>query len=411
MTHPFSRLPALTLALIAASLVTARPAYAQEPAPETAPAAPAAAAAPAASTTSPEVKISGWIETYYLSNLNRPTNGINSLRAFDTHDGFNLQNAAVDVDIKKGADSLKITLQSGNLGSHTYDPLEPPSTGSVYTSATGANALRYVQQAYAAHAFDNGLTVTAGLFATPVGFEGYNVKDNWNWSRANTFYFLTYYHVGVKAAYALTPKLTATGYVMNGWNNGFETNATPSGALQLGYDDGAGTTASLVYLVGNERKRAENTDFGKPIRHLVDAWVSVPVTDSLSLGLHGDTGMESNKKGDYSWIAAAAYARAKLGSMVYLAARGDYFTESAGDVANPMFFLSANGTKAVGSGTLTLDMRPTEGTSFRLEARHDVADGDVFFKKHVPAPTGAPPSEGMNSSSQTTILLGMNTVF
>jgi hypothetical protein len=363
----------------------------------------------AAAPAGPEVKVSGWIETYYLSNFNGPSNGINSVRAFDFHDGFNLQNAAVDVDIKKGADSLKVTLQSGNLGVNTYDPLEPASNATAYTAATGPSTLRYVQQAYAAHAFDNGLTVTGGLFATPVGFEGYNVKDNWNWSRANTFYMLTYYHVGAKAAYALSKEFTATAYVMNGWNNGFETNATPSGAAQISYDNGAGTTASLVYLVGNERKRSDAADFGKPLRHLVDAWVSVPVNDTLSLGLHGDVGMETNKKGDYSWLAAAAYARAKVASWAYLAARADYFTESMGDATSPIFFLSANGTKAIGSGTLTLDLRPTESTSFRLEARHDVADGEVFFKRTVAQDSLG--NDVFNAKNQTTLTLGMNTVF
>lgn len=51
-----------------------------------------------------EVKIGGWIETYYQGNLNGPTNGITSLRPFDYREGFNLQNAAVDVDVKRGAD-------------------------------------------------------------------------------------------------------------------------------------------------------------------------------------------------------------------------------------------------------------------------------------------------------------------
>lgn len=358
----------------------------------------------------PEVKVGGWVETYYSFNANRPANGINSVRAFDIHDGFNLQNAALDVDVKKGADAIKVTFQSGNLGMNTYDPLEPTATGTAYTAATGANALRYLQQAYATHAFDNGLTVTAGLFATPVGYETYNVKDNWNWTRANTFYFLTYYHVGAKAAYALSKEWTASAYLMNGWNNGFETNATPSGAVQLGFDNGSGTTASVVYLVGNERKRTESEDFGKPLRHLVDAWVSAPIGDTFSVGLHADTGMESNKKGEYSWLAGAAYARAKVAPWAFVAARGDYFKETAGDPSAPMFFLSANGAKAIGSGTLTFDVRPTESTSFRLEARHDVADGEVFFKKTPPkdSTTGA---DVFNADSQTTVLLGMNTAF
>ena len=90
--------------------------------------------------------------------------------------------------------------------------------------------------------------------------------------------------------------------------------------------------------------------------------------------------------------------------------RGDYFKESAADPAAPLFFLSANGTKAVGSGTLTLDLRPTESTSFRIEGRHDVADGDVFFKDVVPSDASGA-ANVFNAKNQTTLLVGMNTSF
>jgi hypothetical protein len=356
-----------------------------------------------------EVKIGGWIETYYQANLNGPTNGITSLRPFDYREGFNLQNAAVDVDVKRGASSMKVTLQSGLVGVNSYDPLEPTSTGTAYNAASGANALRYVQQAYAAHAFENGLTLTGGLFATPVGYETYNVKDNWNWSRANTFYFLTYYHVGAKAAYALNKEFAVAAYLVNGWNNGFETNSTPSGALQLTYDDGSGTTGSVVYFVGNERKRGETGTVGRPLRHMVDAWITKPLNDSFAVGLHGNVGMENNDVGKNQWLATAAYARAKLSPWMFLAARGDVFRENAADPAAPLFFLSANGTEWVASGTLTLDMRPTDNTSFRIEGRYDRADGDVFFKQSVPDSGGV--TNVFNTRAQKTLLIGMNTTF
>ncbi len=368
-----------------------------------------ASPAPSEPTSATEVKIGAWVETYFQASRGAPTNGLLSLRAFDFREGFNLQNAAIDFDVKKGADSLKVTLQSGLLGVNTYDYLEPASPGSAYAAPSGANALRYLQQAYATHTFASGLAVTAGLFPTPVGFETYNVKDNWNWSKANTFYFLTYYHVGAKAAYALTKELTLSAYLTNGWNNGYETNATPSGALQLGFDNGAGTTASLVYFAGNERKRSEAAALGKPVRHMLDAWVSVPVTESLAVGAQADVGMEETTLGTNRWLAGALYTRAKVASWFYVALRGDAFTESAADPAQPLFFLTANGTDLVTSGTATLDFRPSETTSFRLEARHDRANGDSYFREVVARDAAG--NEVFNTRKQSTLLAGMAVSF
>jgi hypothetical protein len=55
-------------------------------------------------------------------------------------------------------------------------------------------------------------------------------------------------------------------------------------------------------------------------------------------------------------------------------------------------------------------MRPTDNTSFRIEARHDRADGDVFFKQSVPADASGAATV-FNAKNQTTLLVGMNTTF
>jgi len=82
-------------------------------------------------------------------------------------------------------------------------------------------------------------------------------------------------------------------------------------------------------------------------------------------------------------ISGAAYARLHPVSWLYLAARGDRFAEHRGTVAagtaSPMFLP----TRWVTSGTLTLDGRPHDHVSLRVEYRHDQASDAMYFEGDV----------------------------
>ena len=48
-------------------------------------------------------------------------------------------------------------------------------------------------------------------------------KDNWNYSRGLLFsWAIPYYHTGLRATYAVNDKVSLAGFLVNGWNNGFE---------------------------------------------------------------------------------------------------------------------------------------------------------------------------------------------
>jgi hypothetical protein len=64
----------------------------------------------------------------------------------------------------------------------------------------------------------------------------------------------------------------------------------------------------------------------------------------------------------------------------------------------------------VSSGTATVDLRPHERVSFRLEYRHDHAGGDMYFGGHVEGDGGATPFV-MNRDSQDTLTGGATTWF
>lgn len=368
----------------------------------------AARAEPVPATTNPVV-LSGYAEAFYQWNFNNPSNGITNFRGFDNrHNSFTLSNVALGVQWDHEGIIGQVTLQVGDTPS-TYYLAEPSSPGSGGANASGAELWKYLQQAYAGYCFElgRGLTVTAGIFLSPIGPESMAVHDNWNWSRSNLFFGLPFYHTGLRATYALTDEWAVTLAGYNGWNSVVDNNDEKSVSAQATYTR-SDVVASILYFGGVERPRGAPE--GHAWRHLLDAHVTWHATPWLSLRAHANGGFEPNAFGVSAWAAGALYARFRIMEQLFFAVRGDAFYEyvavnSAG-IASPIFWPAP----WVTSGTATIDFRPHERVSFCLEYRHDQAGADMFFGGDVAGDGNAAPFV-VNRASQDTLTLGATTWF
>jgi hypothetical protein len=357
-----------------------------------------------------QVSVGGYLEAFYSWNANDPANGVTALRGFDNrHNSFSLANAVVDVSGARGTVTGHLVLQVGTTP-NTYYLAEPGKPAEGGAGASDADAWRFIQQAnigWRPSAASPWL-VEAGIFLSPVGYEGMAVKDNFNFSRSNLFYGLPFYHTGARAAYAVSPSVKLVGAVYNGWNSVVDNNSGKSVSLQAQIARGS-MTGSVLYFGGTERSAGAAE--GQPWRHLLDAWVGYDVSPGLSVALHGDVGTEANSFGTSSWTAAAAYARVRAAGRLFLAGRADWFQEKVPAGASTIFWPATSGTTSrVASFTLTADYRPADQLSLRLEARRDDANGD-FYYRDAPA---TDPVSGLaipNASGQTTITLGLVTWF
>lgn len=369
-----------------------------QPAPQPAPPPPAPSA--------PSATFDGYVELNYSRNFNQPSNGITNFRGFDNrHDTFALSNAVLGGTFDYESLSGRIALQIGSTPS-TYYLGEPALPFAVGAPSSGSEVWKYIQQAHAGWKapVGRGLLLQAGIFLSPVGYEGIAVKDNWTWSRSNLFFGLPFYHTGVKATYELTDRLTAMVMLSNGWNSVIDGNDGKSTTAQLLYKVPDRLTLSFLYFGGPERPTGAPE--GQPWRHLFDLWAQLDATSFLSFVAHGNAGFEQNNFGASYWGTGALYARAQPARWLYLAARGDVFREHAAS--------NANGTAArifwpadtVASGTFTVDFRPHSNLSFRLEYRHDHADADMFFKGAV-AGDGLATAYVPNAKAQDTLTAGL----
>lgn len=353
--------------------------------------------------------LNGYAETFYQWNFNDPSNGITNFRGFDNrHNTFTLSNVALDATWDHVGLIGRVTLQVGHTPS-TYYLSETSAPGASGANATGSELWKYVQQAYAGYRFGlgRGLTVTAGLFLSPIGPEAMAVKDNWNWSRSNLFFGLPFYHTGVRASYALTDQWAVTLAGYNGWNSVVDNSDEKSLSVQVTFTR-PDVVASVLYFGGVERP--QGAPEGRGWRHLFDGHVTWHATPWLSLLAQANGGFEPNEFGLSAWAAGALYARVRLVERLFLAARGDVFYEHVAENgtgrASPLFWPAS----WVGSGTVTLDYRPHDRASFRLEDRHDHASADMYFGGAV-AGNGAATPFVPNRAAQDTLTLGATTWF
>ncbi|WP_394847892.1 porin [Pendulispora brunnea] len=424
--------PGLLCALIATSTLVARTASAQSPpdappapTPASEPQQPAEATTPPPAATTEEapkpaepekpaaapatdalkVTVGGYAEAYYAYNFNRPENGVTNFRWIDNrHNTFKLQTAVLDVQAEYGAFQGHIAFQAGPTAEGWYADSVEARAGASGAASLSASTWKIIQQATVGWKapVGKGLLLQAGLFITPIGFEGAAVKDNYNWSRSNLFYALPFYHAGVRASYEVAENLTVAAWLVNGWNQATDGNDGKSGIAQITYKIPDRLTAQVLYMGGPER--AQDSAEGRPFRHLFDGWAEFYAHKLVAVAVHGDAGFENGAFGTHSWHSGALYARVQPLPFLYVAARGDAFLENVGTKdggqSSSIFYGSD-----VYSFTGTIDLRPMDHLSFRTEYRHDSAQNDIFFKHGSIKDTDG--NYVPNADAQDTVTLGV----
>jgi len=200
--------------------------------------------APSPTPEPPKVDVTGFVDVYYGYNFNKTDP---AFRTFDVqHNTFSLSLAEVafakgvtpesrvgfraDLDFGKTADLVA-----------AYEPED-----------NGQEIYKHIQQAYVS-LLTGKVTWDVGKFVTPIGAEVIESQDNWNYSRSILFgYAIPFYHTGVRATVAATDKVSFTGFLLNGWNNGSELNGAKTVALNVTLKPSPKFTWYLNYMGGKE---------------------------------------------------------------------------------------------------------------------------------------------------------------
>jgi hypothetical protein len=315
----------------------------------------------------------GLVDLYYAANPARPASHRNALRAFDfrgnepsigfarvrlahrprRHVGF-----LVDVGFGDTTDAL-----------YRSDPasLQQPDV---------AQWLSHITQAFVTVdlPIGRGLRVDAGKFATPVGYEGNESLENWNYSRGLLYDWAEpSLHTGFRTTYAPNRALSFSGFLVNGWNTNFAGGTgLRSFALSANWKPRDEVGLAVVYMGGLERDPIQFANTALTFRHLVDATLTLSPSRRFSFVVTADYGHDHARGGD-DWWGVGGFARIDPSRWFDAAMRIEVLDDRDGFVTGtPQSVAEVTSTLEVHSGA-----QPAR-IAFRIEERHDQSTAFVF---------------------------------
>lgn len=331
----------------------------------------ATAEAPAAPAQKPSLAeklfdstiISGSVDGYYGLDFEHPTDRQAGLRVFDNYTNQFSLNLA-EVVIKRNPDKstplgYNLTFGYGNA-INVVNGLEPGGIGFD----------RNIEQAYVSYLapIGKGLQIDFGKFVTPAGAEVIESVPDWNYSRGILFgYAIPFYHFGLRAAYTFNPKVTLTGYLVNGWNDIVAVNTGKTYGFSL-----ALTPSSKVSITQNYLGGPQMPNTNSHWRNLSDTVVQFNLTPKLSLLENFDYGAGDMIPGVNSvkWYGIATYARYAFNHQYAFTARYEYYNDHDG--------FTTGAVQHINEYTLTLERTFAHNLISRLEFRRDMSDVPFF---------------------------------
>lgn len=182
--------------------------------------------------TDKAVPSAGWRYGAYLDiggivNFNVPENNLWRSRATASRHNQAAPNMVLAYVRKDVSEASRWGMELGAQGG--YDSVDFAFLQGE-SKVGGADVLRHVHRANASYLapLGNGLTITAGLFNSLMGYESLYARDNTNYTRSWIADNTPYMMFGVNAAYPVNDRLTVTAFVINRYYHLAYTVAQPS---------------------------------------------------------------------------------------------------------------------------------------------------------------------------------------
>ncbi|MCY1017985.1 porin [Pyxidicoccus sp. MSG2] len=330
------------------------------------------------------LKLEGGVDTYYGYNFNRPVDSANFIPGTGTtakrHNEASINLASLGVSVDPAPVGLRVLLGFGTA-MDVLHAAEPEGT------AVGPDVWRFLQQASLSYA-TGPLTLEAGLYPSHIGLESFQSQLNWTYTRSWMGELSPYYQAGLKGTWKFNDAWSAQLHLINGWQTLGENNHGKALGTQVAYS-GDRLSAAFNTFVGNEG--AEGSD---GLRLFADGVATYKVTDAFSLAATADVGTQDVPGGDSAlWYAAGLNVRVQLSEPVAVAARVEAYRDDDG--------LITGVAQTLTGGTLTLEVKPADHLTLKLEARHDRSTQDVFSGRDTEV-DGSPVLE----DAETLVVLG-----
>lgn len=331
---------------------------------------------------------------YYEFNFNQPPGRVNDLRAYDVlSNTISINQADLVLELAPDLEQhrrygVRLDLQYGQATDTLQgNPANEPRP-TIYQN---------IFQAYGTYIapIGKGLTFDVGKWSSSLGVEGNYTKDQNDYTRAFFFYFLPFYHEGVRAGYQVNDKIKLNYWLVNGTNQSEPTNGFKDELFGFTLTPTKKITWTSNYYLGQEHPdNVQATGCTIPEQpglcvnpiipapngklHIFDNYVTWQATSKLALTGEGDYYLQrlwaNAAPGESSAPShldgGAAYAQYQLNPKTSLAVRGEYISDRNG--------LFTNQSQALKEGTATYKRNVADMFDVFLEYRRDWTDINYF---------------------------------
>ncbi|MBS1647879.1 MAG: porin [Bacteroidetes bacterium] len=323
------------------------------------------------STQSP-LKLSAYIETYYLYNFSKPSNHTMPafMYSYNRHNEINLNLGFVKAAYQTKKIRANLALAAGTYVNANYAS-EPGVLKNIYEANVGVKISK-----------KHNLWVDAGIFASHIGFEDAVGKDNWTLTRSILADNSPYYESGVKISYtSANGKWFASALLLNGWQHiqRINGNNSPAFGHQLTYTPSEKCTINSSSFIGNTKP-----DSAMQMRYFHNLYGIFQLTKHWGLTLGFDVGAEQKNTASSSyntWYAPVLIAKFNITEKHALTLRGEYYNDAHNVIVKTA---GLNGFKTWGY-SLNYDYIINHHIMWRIEGRAFSSTDPLFILNNKPS--------------------------
>jgi len=221
------------------------------------------------------IKISGYVDTSYIVNLEGHTNtgpvagssNRNTGRVFDNQaDSVNLNAFKLTIQKDKDSSEFPAGFRTDLIYGQDANALNPAGAVGAANSAAGfAESALFIEQAYVNLGLPvgNGIDVKFGKMVSLIGYEAIESVANWNFSRSDAFRLAPSTQIGATFGYQWNDTVTTTMGVINGLDSAALTAGTDAANTVGTSVAGSGNFNRSLAFVGRVDVNGPKVDWGE----------------------------------------------------------------------------------------------------------------------------------------------------
>lgn len=336
--------------------------------------------------------VSGYLDTYYFTNFNKPASRDNMGqsgvgRGFDRRvDQFALGMVQTVFKYTNSKSEVIADLAFGpsaQYGNYGNVPVMAPAYGYAIGNDTWSSVM--IKQAYFKYNATDKLSFIAGQFGTHIGYEYIDAPLNFFYSINHTFNSgIPFYHTGLKSTYAFSDKVSLMLGVVNGFDYVYDNNRSKGLIGQLSLVPVEGLSVYFNYINSNESNADATGQTPEGNFTVYDLNGGYQASDKLFIGYWFMYGTQKGTLGapgtfipadgnvdeKKSWYGANLYLTYAFSDAFSLGFRGEHFDNKDG----------ARGLRNVDSSGQALG---ASCNTYTLTGSFTLADGHLLLKPEL----------------------------